>query len=151
MTAAARTSAPPAAPARPLRAPELDEAELVAAFTADLLSPEGFDHRQHLRLGWALLRRRPLPEVLARFRRGLEGIAAAAGKPDLYHETITWLYLLLLNARMEELGRDVGWDELLAASPDLAGRPSELLGRYYREDTLGGALARRVFVLPDRV
>lgn len=138
------------APARDLRAPALDEAGLVAAFDGDRLSPEGFDHRQHLRLGWALLRRHPLPEVLTRFRRGLAGIAAAAGKPDLYHETVTWLYLLLLNRRMEEMGRQVGWQQLLAASPDLAARPADLLGRHYRRETLDGDLARRVFVLPDR-
>jgi hypothetical protein len=146
--------APAAAEAR---APELDEAALVDAFHAGALSPDGFDHSQHVRLARACLRRHPLPAVLAGFRRGLEAIAARAGKPGLYHETITWTFLLLVHERLARSGGEPrsgeaeGWAKFAADNTDLLDRPSSLLGRFYRPGTLDGELARRVFVFPDRV
>jgi hypothetical protein len=132
-----------------LCAPELDAAALVDAFHRGELSPVGFDHRQHVRLAWACLRRRPLPRVLEGFRTGLGHVAAHAGKPQLYHQTVTWTYLLLMAERLERHGADASWERFAAANPDLLGPPSELLGRYYRRETLGSAAARRGFVFPD--
>jgi hypothetical protein len=147
---ARRGQAPVVAGAAVLRAPELGDAALVDAFHAGALSPDGFDHRQHVRLAWACLRRHPLPAVLPGFRRGLEAIAARAGKPGLYHETITWTFLLLVHERLARSGKADGWPAFAAANPDLLDRPSALLGRFYRPGTLDGELARRVFVFPDR-
>jgi hypothetical protein len=42
------------------------------------------------------------------------------------------------------------WEDFCRDNPDvLTWRPS-ILDRYYRPETLGSDLARRVFVLPDR-
>jgi len=132
-----------------LRAPDLDADTLVDAFHRGVLSPEGFDHRQHVRLAWACLRGRPLPRVLEGFRAGLLHVAGHAGKPDLYHQTITWTYLLLVAERLQRQGEKAEWEGFAAANPDLVGPPAELLGRYYSQATLGSAAARRGFVFPD--
>lgn len=130
------------------RAAELEDGALFAAFHDGGLSPEGFDHRQHVRLAWVCLRRRPLPRVLEGFRDGLGRVAAHAGKPGLYHQTITWTYLLLVAERLQR-GGAVGWEEFAAANPDLLARPAELLAGFYRRGTLDTGLARRAFVFPD--
>lgn len=134
-----------------VRAGESGEEALFEAFHAATLSPDGFDHRQHVRLAWICLRRRPLTRVLEGFREGLGRLAAHAGQPGLYHQTITWAYLLLVAERLERAGGEAGWEEFAAANPDLLARPSELLGRFYRRGTLASELARRAFVFPDAV
>ena len=77
-------------------------------------------------------------------------VAASLGKSGLYHETITVAYLLLIRERMER-GNEARFEEFAARNTDLlCWRPS-VLERYYREDTLASDLARRCFVLPDRL
>lgn len=137
-------------PARALSpAPRLGDDALFDAFHDGTLSPHGFDHRQHVRLAWVCLRRRPLPRVLEGFRGGLEHLAAHAGQPGLYHQTITWTYLLLVAEALERTGPDAAWEDFTAAHPELLAPPKELLGSYYQQETLGSDLARRCFVFPD--
>ena len=129
----------------------MTEAEFVTAFE-DTSLPEGaFRHGDHVRLAWIYLREAPVPEALARFAAGLKRFAAAKGKAGLYHETITFAYFLLINERMERSGRGSSFEDFAEANRDLlVWRPS-ILAIYYREETLGSALARRTFVLPDRM
>ena len=76
--------------------------------------------------------------------------AEAAGKPGLYHETITWAYVLLVHERRAATGAE-DWPAFAARNPDLlAWKPSVLEARYYREETLWSDRARETFVLPDR-
>ena len=71
------------------------------------------------------------------------------GKPGLYHETITWAYVLLVNERRAPAGEE-DWPAFAARNPDLlAWRPSLLETKYYREETLWSERARRV-VRPAR-
>jgi hypothetical protein len=137
------------ATASPLDA--LDDDALLAAFEGDGFEAGAFHHAQHVRVVWAYLRRRPVLEVLDRFAAGLRRIATAAGKPGLYHETITWAYVLLVNERRADGQEGTEcWSAFAAGNPDLlAWRPSVLESRYYRAETLWSERARRVFVLPD--
>jgi hypothetical protein len=126
-----------------------DEA-LLAAFDGEELAPGSFHHRDHVRVAWALLERQCVLEVLVRFTAGLRRLAAAAGKPGLYHETITWAYVLLVKERRLPPGQE-DWPAFAARNPDLLWwRPSVLETKYYREETLWSERARLVFVLPDR-
>ena len=122
-----------------------DDREFLEAFES------GIHHRDHVRLAWLYLRRLPPAAALAKFSDGLRRFAASAGKAGLYHETITWAYLLLIRERMERGGPGEGWSEFAAGNPDLLIWKPSILNRYYREETLASDLARRVFVLPDRV
>ncbi len=124
--------------------------DFLAAFENGTLSEDDFHHVDHVRAAWLILREERPAAALDRFATALKRFAAAKKRAGLYHETITWAYLLLVNERMERAGRELAWDEFAAANPDLlAWRPS-VLDRYYTPETLGSDLARRAFVLPDR-
>jgi hypothetical protein len=113
-----------------------------------------FHHSDHVRMAFLYLRRFPPLEALGRFSRALEQMAAAHGKPDRYHETITWSYVLLIRERIGRHARDTGcpptWDEFAAENPDLLCRKEHALKNYYLDETLGSEIARKLFILPDR-
>jgi hypothetical protein len=145
--AATETMAAPAVGADPESLP--DDA-LLGAFEAAAFAPGSFHHRHHVRVAWACLERAPVLEVLPRFAAGLRRLAAASGQPGLYHETITWAYVLLVNERRAPAGTE-DWDAFAERNPDLlAWKPSVLEQRYYKEDTLWSDRARACFVMPDR-
>ncbi|HEX8161159.1 MAG TPA: hypothetical protein VF538_04765 [Pyrinomonadaceae bacterium] len=128
-----------------------EEAEFVRRFEGCELPAAEFPHREHVRLAWLYLRQCGAPaEALARFSTGLKRFAAFNGKPDLYHETITWAYILLINERAARAGRAQGWEEFAASNADLLDWHNSVLKTYYREETLNSALAKKVFLLPDR-
>jgi hypothetical protein len=125
--------------------------ELLTAFEAGQEPAGGFHHREHLRVAWLYLRRDTWPVALGRFAEGLKRFATAQGHPGLYHETITVAYFLLLHERMAEAVGDEAFDAFLGRCPELLGWKPSILDRYYEASTLGSDLARRVFVMPDRL
>jgi hypothetical protein len=131
----------------------LTDDDFVARFEDTTLPNAAFHHRDHVRLAWIYLRRHSPLEALARFADGLRRFATANGHPGLYHETITWAFLLLIRERMEreDCGTAGGsWEGFAAAHPDLLTWKPSVLDRYYQPGTLGSELARRIFVMPDR-
>ena len=127
----------------------MDDEALVRLFEAGDVPPEGFHHAHHVRVAWWYLRQAALPEALARFSSTLRRFAIARGRPDLYHETITTAYVLLINERLDA-GRDGTWEQFAACNPDLLTWAPSVLERYYEPATLASDRARRVFVMPDR-
>jgi hypothetical protein len=109
-------------------------------------SLDEFHHRDHVRLAWLYLRRYPVLEALQRFTQGLIRFAANAGKPGLYHETITWAYLFLIHERM---AADEEWESFAERNPDLMTWKPSVLDRYYSKGRLLSDEARRSFVFPD--
>ena len=129
----------------------MDDEELIRLFEAGEVPSEGFHHREQVRAGWWYLRHHPFPEALARFSAALRRFAVAQGKPELFHETITTAYMLLINERLAGMPANETWDQFAAAHPDLlVWRPS-VLARYYRTETLASERARRTFLMPDRL
>lgn len=130
---------------------ELSDAELFAQFEAGgLPAALGFHHADHVRVGWLYVRHFGMPEALARFANALRRFAMQRGAPGLYHETITWAYLLLIAER--EAQKPAGsFADFAAANPELLSWQPSVLARYYRPATLDSALARRQFVLPDKL
>lgn len=129
---------------------EVENRELLDQFESGTLPEASFHHTQHVRAAWLCLREHPPVAALARFCAALQRLAAAYGKEGLYHETITWAYLFLIRERM---GRSptASWSEFAAANADLLTWSPSALAHYYRPETLASELARRVFVLPDRL
>lgn len=148
--------------------------ERIARFEAAEIDAAYFHHRDHLHVAWLYLERLPALAAIERFSAGLRRLAAANGKPGLYHETITWAFLLLIQERRERFGcrreaaddsaaaaaaaagaaadqRGASWEEFAAANPDLLTWRPSILAAYYRDETLGSDLARRTFVMPDRL
>jgi len=125
-----------------------DRAFLRAFERAKIVAAD-FHHREHVRAAWALLCRYPLSEALGRYSAALKRITKRAGQPGIYHETITWAYLLLIHERLEKDGRGLPFADFAARHPDLmTGQPSILL-TYYRPEVLKSEHARQVFVLPQ--
>lgn len=139
-------------PARPAGGyDDLPGDELIRRFEAGELEGELFRHADHVRLAWEYHRRLPAAETIARLAGGLRGFAAANGKPERYHETITWAFALLVRERIELAPAAADWPAFCAANPDLFDRDRPILGRYYHPATLGSDLARRVFLMPNRI
>ena len=122
--------------------------ELLAGLEACTL--QEFHHADHVRAAWEYLRRYPALEAMAKFSQALRGYAASKGKPERYHETLTWAYLLLIRERMARGAPQASWEEFAAANRDLLAPKNAALLKYYRPETLKSELARRVFLMPDR-
>lgn len=128
----------------------LDDDTLLHQFEERTLPASAFHHREHVRVAWLYLRKEPPLVALDRFAEGLQRFAAAQGATGLYHETITWAFLLLIRERMERDGPGATWEDFAARNPDLLTWKPSILDRYYQPETLSSELARRVFVMPDR-
>lgn len=127
-------------------APAPSHAELLAGFVAGTLP--AFHHRDHVRVAWLYLRRHGLLGALARFPPDLRRFAAAKGRPEIYHETVTCAFLVLIHERIEPGSDD--FDDFVRSHPELLRwRPSVVDG-YYSPALLASEPARRCFVLPDR-
>jgi len=120
------------------------EDELIALETG-ALDPAQFPHREHVRLGYEMLERYPFGEALMRFSRGLRLLAAKAGRPEVYHETITVAFLAVIGERRAR-GEDAGWGEFKINNSDLLDK--RCLDRWYDADYLRSDLARKTFCLP---
>lgn len=124
--------------------------EYIASFEAGNVTPDSFHHADHVRLAFAYLNTYSALEALGRFCAALKRFAAAQGKSELYHETITHAYFFLINDRMAR--RECSdWEQFARDNPDLLRREDGILNRYYQQHTLDSDLARRVFVFPDKV
>lgn len=123
---------------------------IVERFESCTLPSTEFHHEQHVFVAWSYLREMPLGEALHRFTRNLKRFATAAGTPSLYHETITWAYMILTNERMMRAPAAT-WDAFRAANADLLTWKPSILDRYYSPETLKSDLARSTFIFPDRV
>jgi len=124
--------------------------ELIQQFEDGTTPAESFHHADHVRLAFEYLRRYPALEALEKFSAALKRFAAAQGKAQRYHETITWAYLLLIRERQARAGRAQTWEEFAEHNPDLLMWKGGVLATLYRSETLDSDLARHTFVLPDR-
>ena len=129
---------------------EMTDQELIEHLEDGTLSHEGFHHREHVRAAFLFLTRYPVLEALQAFSKALRRLAENRGKPQAYHETITWAYVLLIQERMKRDGNHQEWEEFAENNPDLLAWKDGILTRYYRPETLASDLARTIFVLPDR-
>ncbi|HXN65970.1 MAG TPA: hypothetical protein VN862_11605 [Candidatus Acidoferrales bacterium] len=128
----------------------MTDEQFMASFEDASLSSDAFHHEGHVRMAFLYLSRYPALEALQRFSGSLARLAAVRGKPELYHETITWAFLLLIRERMVRAKKVQSCAEFCAANSDVLNWKENVLKKYYRDDTLASDLARRVFLLPDK-
>ena len=117
----------------------------VQSFESGALDPAQFPHSEHVRIGYEMLGNYPFGEAISRFSRGLKLLAAKAGKPEIYHETITVAFLALINERRAN-GATQTWSEFKADNADLFDK--RCLEKWYGAEQLATDLARRTFCLP---
>ena len=124
--------------------------EFMARFEDGSLASDAFHHADHVKMAFLYLCRHPALEALERFSSALGSFAEAMGKPGLYHETITWAFLLLIRERMARAGCEQTWTEFAASNGDLLDWKNNVLKKYYRGETLSSGLARNTFLFPDK-
>jgi hypothetical protein len=106
-------------------------------------------HDDHVRYAWLVLQRAPLLSALEEVRRDLRAFAVSKGKPEVFHETITWAFTLLIHERIQRGMGGSSWRDFLARNLDLRSGLTALR-ELYDPDVLDSELARRTFVLPTR-
>ena len=129
----------------------MTDEELLERFENCTLSGVDFHHQDHVKVVWLYLRKNAVLETLGRFSEGLKRFAAANGRPNLYHETITWAYVFLIRERMQGGEEKQSWQEFVDANADLFDWKDNILKSYYQEGTLKSEMARKIFVLPDQL
>ena len=123
-----------------------DQVAELARFVRGDIDPASFPHREHVRMGFEMLRRHDFAETAYRYSLALRTMAARAGRPEGFHQTTTIAFLSLIAERMLRLdGADFTAFE--QASPDLMDKSA--LAHWYRPERLTMAAARRTFLLPD--
>ncbi len=117
----------------------------LAHFQAGAFDPAAFPHRDHVRIGFELLRRHVFTDAAHRFATGLRAMATNAGRPEVYHDTITVAFLALIAERngAEAYPDSAAFEH---ANPDLLHKHALL--QWYDSERLMSPLARRTFVLP---
>src|SRR5262245_492205 len=125
--------------------------EFAEAFEAFNLPVSAFRHADHVRLAWIYLRRMSLPAAMERYADRLRAFATHIGKPGLYHETITYAFLMLINERKGDGPPHETWPEFQARNLDLLRGVRPALSRFYSEEKLASARSRVGFVMPDRL
>jgi hypothetical protein len=112
----------------------MPDGSLLDDFEAGRIPGSEFPHERHVLVAWSLSRRYPHEEAFARLAAGIKGIAARAGGPEKYHETMTRAWFEL-----------IAQAESLEAHPELLDR--SLLARYYSRERLEAG--RHAWLEPD--
>jgi len=127
------------------------EREWMEEFERCTLPNDSFHHADHVKMAFLYLQNYPPLEALGRFSSALTRFATAHGKPDLYNETITWAFLLLIRERIARANSRPSWDEFILNNADLLCWDNNILKKYYLPETLSSELAKRIFLFPDRL
>jgi hypothetical protein len=122
--------------------------ELMRRFIDTTLPAAEFHHEQHLQVAWRFVRVHGMPAAIGEFTMALRRFAEAKGAHRLYHQTITWAFLLLIAERQARTNADT-WEQFAGANPDLLAWKPSILNRYYSKELLASDLARRTFLMPD--
>jgi hypothetical protein len=122
----------------------MTDVELTRALERGEIANEDFHHASHLHVAWVYLTESSsVLEAANKMRNTLRRFAAAAGKPEKYHETMTlfWVHLLSRARRAERL------QDIVHANPQLLEKNFPLA--YYSADRLFSDEARTSWVEPD--
>ncbi len=119
----------------------------IQQFELGTIDASDFGHREHVRLAWCYLHAFGIVESLTRFPTHLKRFAKRVGAPNLYHETLTWAFLLMINER-QQCQPGIDWQQFVTRNEDLLRWPNPTLSRLYPQDVLESEIARRVFVMP---
>ncbi len=129
----------------------MKDSEWMEAFERCTLPNDSFHHADHVRMAFLYLQKYAPLEALQRFSSALKRFATSHGKPNLYHETIPWAFLLLIRERIARANSLQTWAEFSAANADLLRWDENILKKYYRPETLTSSLAKSVFLFPDKL
>jgi hypothetical protein len=124
--------------------------EYLRKFESCRVSPGEFHHEQHIYLAWLYLQELPFVKVLSRYPEAIKRFASHFGAENLYHETITFAYLFLINERIQEEGSGKEWGDFRRVNEDLFAADQAAIKKYYSVERLFSDVARTSFVMPDK-
>ena len=128
----------------------MEQQELFDRFVDTTLPADQFHHQQHVQVAWLFVRKHGMPAHSREFSAAIKRFADAKGATGLYHETITWAFLLLIAERQaRNSGRDMGRSSRRRIPTCWHGN-RRFSSRYYSKELLASDLARRTFLMPDR-
>lgn len=120
--------------------------DALGKFLHDETDPKSFHHRDHVQMAFELLKRHPnFVDAAAVYSLSLRKIAARAGNPAAYHETITLAFLSLIAERTASCNHK-SFEQFAARNADLLDK--QALTRWYSAERLGSEIARQTFILP---
>ncbi len=129
----------------------MNDSEWMEAFESCTLPSDSFHHADHVKMAFLYVQKYKPLEALGHFSSALTLFAAALGKPNIYNETITWAFLLLIRERIARTNSPQTWAEFSATNTDLLRWDDNILKKYYRPETLTSRLAKSVFLFPDKL
>ncbi|WP_395747059.1 hypothetical protein [Prosthecobacter sp.] len=129
----------------------MNDAEHLRRFEDQSLLREQWNHRAHLKVAYLYLLRLPFPEALERLRSGIQAYNAAHSIVNTptggYHETLTQVWLRLVDAALRQFGPAESADAFFDAQTQLCDKRTPLL--FYSRERLMSEEAKRGFVGPD--
>lgn len=102
----------------------MTDAEFLRAFQQCVLPEDLWTHRAHVRMAWLYLQQGTLASVLPIVRDGIKRYNATLNKTLAYHETITQVFLILIDDRMRRCEGASSFEEFCAQSRP-AGRETD--------------------------
>ncbi len=122
------------------RCPDLER------FERGRLDPAALTHREHVRIGFEMLRRYEFLDGAVRYSRALRRLCGRAGRPEKFHQTVTVAFLSLIAERLAARAYP-DFASFAAVNPDLLDPGA--LARWYSPRRLASRAAREAFLLPD--
>jgi len=120
---------------------------LLARFEQLEINAPNFHHCDHIEVAYDMLNKYDFVEACTRYASTIRAMAERVGVPEKYNTTITLAFMSLVAERKGQLDPD-GLASFLASNPDLLDK--NVLKRWYSEERLTSATARRQFLLPDK-
>lgn len=127
----------------------MTDEEFYRQFENATLDAKVFSHSNHIKMAWIYLKKFELLEAMAKFSKDLKAFAIANGATNLYNETITFAFLVLINERMKKIENLENWDEFVVDNSDLFDWKNNILKKFYKSETLKSKFAKKYFVFPD--
>jgi hypothetical protein len=121
--------------------------EFLQAFEGCTLPKPAWTHQAHVRMAWLYLRQGSFEQVLPLVRKRIRRYNATFQQEPAYHETITRVFLHLIDYRVRERPAQT-FSEFSEQHLDLFQGVIILL-KHYRKETLFSQQAREQFVSPD--
>ncbi len=124
--------------------------QFIQDFESGALPREDWNHAAHVRMTWYYLSHSPLSEASHKIRSGIQNFVRAKGlKATGYSETITLVYIQLIEAARISDSHSLSWEEFKNAHPELLDRNNPLPLIYYRRETIESEEAKLKFLEPD--
>lgn len=122
-----------------------EPSEITRAFEPHCIDVASFNHAEHVRVAFDLLRKYDFIDAAAIYAKGIRAIATNAGVPQKFNLTITYAFMSLIAERLA-LSPAPEFEVFVSANRDLMSKT--LLEKWYGSERLHTDLARAVFLLP---